>query len=161
MRAEEMFHNYHTLLKERSLLEYQLSRFQGLTETDVIESVTFSHPDGDKVMTSNKSDKTGKLAVNYGKIQERYNDEWYDSLLERYRYLSEEFEFFDYAVGQLSDYLPELIRDLVVEGIPWGMLEKKYNISHRMVGKARQKAIKEMNDLYEMRDRQIEQYVLR
>lgn len=84
MRAEEMFRDYHRLLKEHSLLEYQLSKFQGLTEADVIESVTFSRPDGDKVMTSNKSDKTGKLAVNYRKIQERYNDEWYDSLFERY-----------------------------------------------------------------------------
>ncbi len=161
MRAEEMFRNYHTLLKEHSLLEYQLSRFQGLTETDVIESVTFSRPDGDKVMTSNKSDKTGKLAVGYRTIQERQNDEWYDSLLERYRYLCEEFEFFDYAVGQLSDYLPGLIRDLVVEKVSWDSLENKYNISHRMIGKAREKAIKEMNVLYEMRDRQVEQYVLR
>jgi len=161
MRAEEMFRDYHMLLKEHGLLEYQLSRFQGLTEEDVIESVTFSRPQGDKVMTSNKSDKTGKLAVNYRKIQEQHNDEWYDSLLERYRYLSEEFEFFDYALGQLSDYLPGLIRDLVVEKVSWEALESKYNISHRMVGKARQKAIKEMNDLYEMRDRQVEQYVLR
>lgn len=77
MRAEEVLNKYQELKKEQAVLKFQLSRFKGITEDDIIESMTFSHADGERVQTSGVSDKTGKIAVNYKKIADWENDEWH------------------------------------------------------------------------------------
>lgn len=46
--------------RDIGILEFELSRFEGVLYDDVIESLCFSHPQGDKVQTSGISDKTGK-----------------------------------------------------------------------------------------------------
>ena len=71
MKAGEVLDKYQELKKEQTVLKFQLSRFKGISEDDIIESMTFSHADGERVQTSGVSDKTGKIAVNYKKIADR------------------------------------------------------------------------------------------
>jgi len=52
-------------------------------------------------------------------VKERLDDDWYDSLLDRYRYLQEEIQFFEYAVTKLSGRLPEFVRDMVMDRMSW------------------------------------------
>ena len=84
MKAEAMIKEYRTMKKELSVLQFQMSRFQGVDENDLILSMQFSHPEeGDRVQTSNISDKTASVAMNYRRIMERENDEWFDFLWSR------------------------------------------------------------------------------
>ena len=50
---------------------------------------------------------------------------------------------------------------MAVERFTWEELMMKYHISHTMVAKYRKKAIKELDVLYEERDRQTESFILR
>lgn len=52
------------------------------------------------------------------------------------------------------------MRDMVVEEMPWRELERKYHVSHAMIGKYRKKAVAELSSLYENRDRHSETYLL-
>lgn len=160
MRAEEVLNKYQELKKEQAVLKFQLSRFKGITEDDIIESMTFSHADGERVQTSGVSDKTGKIAVNYKKIADRENDEWFSYLTSRLEYVNTEIEFFEFTVKGLPNGIGEIIWDMIVEGISWTVLEGKYHISHSTLARYRRSALKELDVVYDMRDKQTELYML-
>lgn len=153
MKAIEMFKCYQQMKQECTILEFQMRDFMGVSPDDVIESMNYSKPPGDKVQTSNISDKTGNTAVLYRKVKERLDDGWYDSLYERYVYLYEEISFFEHAVTLLSGILPDLVHDLVMDNMKWDKLASKYYVSQTMIGKYRKKALKELNEIYTFREK--------
>ena len=161
MKAEEMFRDYRNLKKEQSVLEFQLQQFQGINENDLISAMSLSHPDGDeRVQTSSLSDKTAKVAINYKQVAERENDEWYDFLWNRYRYVKEEVDFFEQGILGLKGVLPEVMKDLLNEDLTWDDIQARHHVSRTMVSKYKKSAMKELNVLYELRDRQTESYIL-
>lgn len=160
MDVEKLFKEYGNWRRDLGILEFELSRFQGVPYDDVIESLCFSNPQGDRVQTSGVSDKTGKAAIIYRQVKNRMDDDWFDYLLERHKTIKEEKEFFEYALRQLSGKLPEMIWDMVAEQMSWQELTVKYNVSHAMVGKYRKKAVDELQVIYSMRNQHSEMYML-
>lgn len=160
MKAGAMFKGYRKMKQEILVLEFQLRHFDGVSDTDVIESMNYARPQGERVQTGETADKTGKTAICYRRVKERMDDDWYDSLFERYEHLNEEVTFFEYAVTQLSGRLQEFVKDLVMERMAWDELRIKYHVSHSMIGKYRKKAEKELDEMYEFRDKLEESYFL-
>ena len=146
MTAERMFKEYKNLKKEQGILLFQLEQFIGIEESDVINSMMFGHADGnDRVQTSNRSDKTASVAINYKSVMDRENDEWFEFLWNRYQAVVEELKFFEHSVASLDGILPELVMDLVRGELTWETMEQKYNVSHAMIGKYRKAAMKELD----------------
>lgn len=160
MKANVMFKEYRRMKQEILVLEFQLRYFDGVSDKDVIESMNYAKPQGERIQTGETADKTGKTAIHYRRVKERMDDDWYDSLFERYEYLNEEVTFFEYAVTQLSGRLQEFVKDLVMERMAWDELRIKYHVSHSMIGKYRKKAEKELDEMYEFRDKLEETYLL-
>lgn len=106
------------------------------------------------------SDKTGNTAVKYRQVKEQLDDDWFEYLLGRYRAVKEELEFFEYAVGQLSGRLPEVVRDMVVDEMTWREMAEKYNVSETMIAKYRKKALAEMKELYMIREKTAGRFLL-
>ena len=52
-----------------------------IRDRDMIDSMLYSHQEGERVQTSTLSDKTANIAVKYKTAMERENDEWYSCLL--------------------------------------------------------------------------------
>lgn len=160
METEKLFKEYRSWKKDMGLLEFELSRFEGVPYEDVIRSMCLGRPQGERVQGGGTSDKTGNAAVKYRQVKERLDDDWFDYLLGRYQAVKEELEFFEYAVGQLSGRLPEVVRDMVMEDMTWRELSEKYSVSEAMIGKYRKRALAEMKELYLMRERTAGQYLL-
>lgn len=160
METEKLFKEYRSWKKDMGLLEFELSRFEGVPYEDVIRSMCLGRPQGERVQGGGTSDKTGNAAVKYRQVKERLDDDWFDYLLGRYQAVKEEMEFFEYAVGQLSGRLPEVVRDMVMEDMTWRELSEKYSVSEAMIGKYRKRALAEMKELYLMRERTAGQYLL-
>ncbi|WP_252210612.1 hypothetical protein [Blautia faecis] len=158
MTAEVMMNEYRNMKRELTVTEFQLRQFQGVSEQDMIDSMLYSHQEGERVQTSTLSDKTANIAINLKSAVERENDGWYDYLFQRYKYLKEELDFFEYAVSRLK--YKNIIMDLLDEDVTWDTMMEKYHVSHSMIAKYRKKAIKELNIQYELRDRQVEAFVL-
>lgn len=158
--GENVFDKYQKWKKERITLAFELSRFEGVSTDDVIESMCLSRPQDERVQTSGKSDKTAKTAIYYRKVAESMNDDLYDFLFREYQYVKEEIEFFEYAVSQLSGRLPDIIRDMVIYGMQWKEAAAKYAVSEAMLTKYRRKALSELAALYEGRARHTEEYLL-
>ena len=134
METEKLFKEYRSWKKDMGLLEFEISRFRGVPYEDVIRSMCLSQSQGERVQGGGTSDKTGNAAVKYRQVKERLDDDWFDYLLGRYQAVKEELEFFEYAVGQLSGRLPEVVRDMVMEDMTWRALSEKYSVSEAMIG---------------------------
>ena len=160
MDVEKLFKEYHTWKRDIGFFEFELSRFEGVPYDDVIGSLCFSRPAGDKVQTSGISDKTGKAAIIYRQVKERLDDEWFEFLIQKYQSIRDDMEFFEYAIGQLSGKLPEIIRDMVIEQLTWRELSGKYDVSETMIAKYRKKAISELTAIYQLREQTVGQYFL-
>ena len=160
MTAETMMKEYKSMRRELSVTEFQLQQFQGVSEQDMIDSMLYSHQEGEKVQSSTLSDKTASIAVNFRKRMEQENDAWYEFLFQRYKYLKEELDFFDNAVDRLGQRHRNIIRDLLDEDMTWEIMMDRYHVSHTMIAKYRKAALKELNREYELRDRQVEAFVL-
>ena len=153
MDMDELFKEYRGWKKDTGLLEFEFSRFEGVPYEDVIQSLCLSQPQEERVQTGSTSDRTGRAALIYRQVKEKLDDEWFDYLVGKYKYLKEEKDFFEYALGQLSGRLPEVMRDMLVKEMTWRELAEKYNVSETMIAKYRRKAMAEMKELYLMREK--------
>ena len=145
---------------ELRCLGHQIKNFKGISETEIIESMNFSSPEGERVQTSNISNKPASIALNYHARMEEINREWYEHLEKRYLMLSEDVRFFEAALTALSGYLPDFMTDMVVHGCTWDYLCEHYHISRTMVAKNRRKAIVELDELYRKHDDEMVSYML-
>ena len=159
-RIEKIMQEYQQMVMERSCLENQIKNFKGLTELEMIDSLQFSQPDGERVQTSGISDKTARIAVSYKDKVNSINKEWQDHLEKKHAVIVEELIFFESAVLSLSGILPEFISDMVMKGVSWDELANKYHISRTMVAKNRKKAIRELEALYIIQDKAVAEYIL-
>lgn len=160
MEKENLFKEYGRWKKNRTMLAHELVRFEGISDDEVIESMCFSKPEGERIQKSGITDTTGKTAIYYRKVAEALNDDWYDFLFRRYQDVKEEIDFFEGAVGQLSGRLPQVLYDMVVLEMPWKELADKYQVSEAMLAKYRKKALIELEDLYQLRNKHLEQFLL-
>ena len=160
-RAEKIMQDYQQMVMERICLENQIRNFQGITEEEMIDSLQFSQPDAERVQTSGVSDKTGRIAVSYKGKMDRINKEWQAHLEKKHAVLVEELLFFESAALSLSGILPAFISDMVIQGLSWDDLAAKYHISRTMVAKNRKKAIRELESLYAIYEKEMAEYILR
>lgn len=161
MTAEIMMKEYDAMKKELSVLEFQISHFTGVEENDVILSMLYGHHDDtERVQTGTVSDKTASIAINYRKVMDKENDEWFDFLWERYRYVKEEVDFFEAGIRCLPQELSGIMQDIISGDLSWDELSDKYHISRASVGNYRKNAIKQLNEAYRMRDMMQEAFML-
>lgn len=159
-RIETIIRKYPQMKTELRCLEHQIKNFKGISDTEMIESMNFSSPEGERVQTSNISNKPASIALDYRARMEEINREWYEHLEKRYLMLSEDVRFFEAALTALSGYLPDFMTDMVVNGCTWDYLCEHYHISRTMVAKNRRKAIVELEELYRKHDDEMVSYML-
>ncbi len=159
-RIEKLIQDYPQMAQQRDLLRNQLRNFKGVTEQEVIDTMTFSNPQGDRVQTSNITDKTAVTGISYRERADRINREWIEHLVETMIGLEDEIDFFKAALASLPGVLAPFMQDMVVERMTWDCLEAKYHISRYTVSKYRKQAIANLDALYAMHDRQLAAYIL-
>lgn len=159
-RVEKIMKNYSQMVMERNCLKNQIKNFIGVSETEMINSMSFDRPEGERIKTSNISDKTANIAITYKNKMNRINQEWLDHLEKKYAIISEEIIFFESAITSLSGNLSEIMMDMIVGGLTWDDLSYKHHISRTMVAKYRKKAIRELEILYCIHENEIAEYML-
>lgn len=159
-RIENIMKEYPRMKTELKCLESQIRDFKGISESEMIGMMNFHSPEGERVQTSNISNKPARIALSYHDRMEEINREWYEYLEKRYMMLSEELRFFESAITALSGYLPDFMTDMVINGYTWDYLCAHYHISRTMVAKNRRKAIQELEELYKKHDDEMVSYML-
>ena len=84
----------------------------------MIKSMTFSSTlDGDRVQTSNISDVTCRIALDYRKRMWEENEAYYKYLYERYESLKKELEFFVSAITAICSAVTMIL--VIVAILVW------------------------------------------
>lgn len=159
-RLERMLKNYPAMVRERDSIAHQIAHFKGLTAEEVIESMYTAHSDGERVQTSNLSDKTAQIAMNYQDKMERINREWYEHLEKRMMFLTSEIQCFESALDTLPERQAAIMRDMITGDITWNAMCLVHRISRTTLAKHRKRAIARLSEIYDQNDRETVNYML-
>ena len=147
--------------QEMTLLELQLESFSGISEEDMISSMVLSgEPEGDRVQTSNLSDKTCSVATNFRQRLARENEDYYQFLYKRYASLKKEIEFFENGIRSLGERRSMVLLAMLEGELTWESIAYQYSICKKTITNYKKSAIKELNILYEKRDALELEYLL-
>lgn len=117
-RVEKLLKAYPEMIQKRDCLAYQLAHFKGVSAEDVIASMMTPKVDGERVKSSNLSDKTAQIALEYREKQARMNREWYAYLEKQLQDVTGEIVFLESAIRALPERYAELAWDLFIRRIP-------------------------------------------
>ena len=159
-RIEALIRDYPKNKMELKCLEHQIRNFRGISENEMIDTMYFTQPEGERVQTSGVSDKTAKIAMSYRERMDAINEEWYQHLEKQYFSLAEEISFFESAVKALPGEMGEIMQDIVFSQASWEEVADKHYVSRRTIGRYRQKAIDELVVLYEKHEAEMVAYML-
>lgn len=149
-RVEWLLKSYHEMKRNLENLKLEIEHFSGLSYDQVIESLTFSAPVGERVQTSNVSDKSSRIALIYRDVAEGQNDQILRGLLEQFYAQKTELDMLEYRIKLLEPRLSAVVWDMFISGLTWSELCCKYAVSHTMIGNYRKKGIKELSKFYDL-----------
>ena len=159
-RIEALIRDYQKNKMELKCLEHQIRNFRGISENEMIDTMYFTQPEGERVQTSGVSDKTAKIAMSYRERMDAMNEEWYQHLEKQYFALAEEISFFESAVKALPGKMGEIMQDMIFSQASWDELADKHFVGRTTIWRYRQKAIDELVVLYEKHEAEMLAYML-
>ena len=159
-RIEALIRDYQKNKMELKCLEHQIRNFRGISENEMIDTMYFTQPEGERVQTSGVSDKTAKIAMSYRERMDAINEEWYQHLEKQYFALAEEISFFESAVKALPGKMGEIMQDMIFSQASWDELADKHFVGRTTIWRYRQKAIDELVVLYEKHEAEMTAYML-
>ena len=148
------------MIQKRDCLAYQLAHFRGLSAEEVIESMYTTQQDGERVQTSNLSDKTAQIALNYRKRRERINREWYEEMEKELQMINDEVTFFEAAVHALPTKIRGAISALFIDQETWDTVQADFHIGRATLSAYRRQALRILENLYADRERLQTAYLL-
>ena len=159
-RIEALIRDYQKNKMELKCLEHQIRNFRGISENEMIDTMYFTQPEGERVQTSGVSDKTARIAMSYRERMDAMNEEWYQHLEKQYFALAEEISFFESAVKALPGKMGEIMQDMIFSQASWDELADKHFVGRTTIWRYRQKAIDELVVLYEKHEAEMTAYML-
>ena len=150
--VEKVISDYPQMVREREHLKKQIESFEFLSADELISAMSFSHPDGERVQSSDLSDKTARIALGSRDKLDRINEELIVAMQKRYHALDEEISFLESAIRCLPDDLVDIMQGLVIEGRTWDEVSEEMFISITKLQKLRNKAIAHLVRAYQKRE---------
>ncbi len=158
--VEKIIKDYPSMVRERERLKKQIQRYEFLSAEELISAMSFSRPDGERVQSSNLSDKTARIAILYEDQLEQMNNEILIPMIERLQQLDQEITLLQSEIKQLPDGLAELMQALVIEEATWDEIEMNFYLSRKIISQNRKRAIEYLVRSYQIRESQMELFLL-
>lgn len=102
--VEKIISEYPQMVREREHLKKQMEAQEFLSADELISAMSFSHPDGERVQSSDLSDKTARIALGYREKLERINEELIVPMQKRYAVLDNEISFLEDTIADNIAY---------------------------------------------------------
>lgn len=153
--VEKMISEYPNMVREREHLKKQIESCEFLSADELICAMSFSHPDGERVQSSDLSDKTARIAIGYSEKLDRINDELVVPMQKRYNALDTEISFLESSIEQLPEDMTTAMHELVIDGFTWEDVAANLYISITKLQKLRRAAIEYLVRAYQKRESQL------
>ncbi|WP_053006389.1 hypothetical protein [Desulfosporosinus acididurans] len=148
-KVERLFKYYPEAKQNLEILKFQIGSYAGADEDEVIESLTYTVPEGERVSNSNISDKSSRIALIYKDIADHESQEQLQDMLKRYYLQKNELDVFEYSIKLLEPRLSRIITDIVINKMTWMEVSEKYYVSVNTVAEWRKKAIRQLTKMLE------------
>lgn len=158
--VEKLIAEYPKMLSTRAFLKKQIESYEPVTVDDVIDSMTFAQPDGDRVQTGNTSDKTCSIALHFRDRVNQMTEEVIGTWVKEYDYLDEEIGFLERCIRNLSGDQYDVMSMLVLDGASWDEAEGCLSMGRRTIASRRQEAIGQITREYQKRASKMEAVML-
>ena len=159
-QIEKLIQSYPQMKAEMERLSIEIRDFQGISPEEVIESMHFVQPEGERVQKSDISDSTGRIALTFRARAERINREWLGHLIEKRAFLTSEVRYFETAIRTLNPLYAGIMADMVLGKMRWDDLQTKYGVSRMSIARYKKRAVAELDKLYEDRNLDMERFLL-
>lgn len=150
--VEKIISEYSQMVRERERLKKQMEAQEFLSADELISAMSFSHPDGERVQSSDLSDKTARIALGYQEKLDRINEELIVPMQKRYQALTVEISFLEDAIRNLPEDLAYVMQELVLKGLTWEEVSQEMFISVTKLQKLRKVAIDNLIRAYQKRE---------
>ena len=152
--VENLIASYPDMVRRRDYLKREIDNLckNQVTDIDIIESMTYARPDGDRVQTSGPSDKVAMIAIVYQERVKKANAEVLRYCRKEYANLCAEINYLEAAVGSLKGEEREVMDALLIDRITWEEAEYILGMSHSSLQRIRKKAINSMVRFYQRRE---------
>ena len=158
--VEKMISEYPRMVREREHLKKQIESCEFLSADELICAMSFSHPDGERVQSSDLSDKTARIALEYREKLDRMNKELLVPMQKRYSALDKEISFLENSIEELPENMNTVMHELVIEGFTWKEVAANLHISITKLQKLRRSAIEYLVRIYQKRESQLARELL-
>ena len=150
--VEKIISEYPQMVREREHLKKQMEAQEFLSADELISAMSFSHPDGERVQSSDLSDKTARIALGYREKLERINEELIVPMQKRYAVLDNEISFLEDTICNFPEDLAYVMQELVLKGLTWEEVSQEMFISVTKLQKLRKAAIDNLIRTYQKRE---------
>ena len=147
--VEALLTSYKELKRTLELLAFRINYFSGLSGDHIIEELTFTSPQGERVTTSGVSDKTLRIALAYQNTSYEQSKEILEELVRRHGALKTDLDFLEHCITLLENELSNVATDLFIKGMDSTQIGAKYNLSRSSINRYRLKAIAEITKMYQ------------
>ena len=158
--VEKIIKEYPQMLREVDRLDKQIKSCEFISSDELITTMAFSHPDGERVQSSDLSDKTAKIAISYQRKLDRINEELVMPMIKRKEALEEEISFFEDSVNHLPEDILEMSQALFLDGMTWEEAESCFYTNSWGIRNCRKRAIDCLVRSYQIRASQTEAFLL-
>lgn len=143
-----LLHNYKEIVATIEMLKLQLHSFQGVTDEEAIEALTFEKQTDDRIQTGKISEKTARAGLLYKEYAKRINTETKSEIMQSIAPLENEIKMLETAVEGLTHEECSVIKGLYFAGRPLPQVAGELAISERRVRYVRDTAIKRLSSIY-------------
>lgn len=152
--VEKIIKDYPDMVERRQAVKNLLESLKNtqVSVDDIIEMLTFSHPEGERVQTSGVSDKVSKIALSYRNHQERMNAEMIRYWIGRYDRLNTEIVFLESSIRALPEDLSNVMELLVIKNKTWEETSQILHMSTTTVHRMRKQAVDSLLRIYQKRE---------
>ena len=158
--VEKIIKEYPQMVREVERLDKQIKSCEFISADELITTMAFSHPDGERVQSSDLSDKTAKIAISYQRKLDRINEELVMPMIKRKEALEEEILFFQDSVNHLPEDILEMSQAIFLDGMTWEEAENCFYTNSWGIRNCRKRAIDCLVRSYQIRASQTEARLL-
>lgn len=158
--VEKIIKEYPQMVRKVERLDKQIKSCEFISADELITTMAFSHPDGERVQSSDLSDKTAKIAISYQRKLDRINEELIMPMIKRKEALEEEISFFEDSVNHLPEDILEMSQAIFLDGMTWEEAESCFYTNSWGIRKCRKRAIECLVRSYQIRASQTEAFLL-
>lgn len=148
------------MVRECERLKRQIETQEFLSADELICAMSFSHPEGERVQSSDMSDKTARIAMGYREKLDRINDDLMVPMQKRYDALDTEISVLETSIDELPEDMTIAMHELVIDVFSWEEVAANLYVSFTKFQKLRRAAIENLVRAYQKRESQLARELL-